>query len=219
MLMERFAEPEPLEPRCTTRGGVFPLSLGPWLLGGELRRTTLRPGTLLGVSSPAVPALVDRLKRGASAARSSFAGDVSTPASANNAWVTLENLMAGGGSSSESLSSPMSMRFIIGASAEKPLSANPDKGELRRIGGRATAAIMRLTVPLTRLLPEYVSLKGAIPKVVPRSSCRGSECGGSGRWLLFHADSIAAGVVVAVVGADVVVVVLLEGLRSISAIS
>lgn len=67
--------------------------------------------------------------------------------------MTLENLIAGGGSSSESLSSPTSMRLIMGASAEKPLGPNPDKGEFLRKAGRegcATAAMMRLTVSLTR---------------------------------------------------------------------
>lgn len=45
----------------------------------------LIPGALLGVSSPAVPALVDRLKRGASLAYSCLAGDEGKPPSANNA--------------------------------------------------------------------------------------------------------------------------------------
>lgn len=114
------------------------------MLDGELRRTTLSPGTLLGVSSPAVPALVDLLKRGITPACACRGGDDGTPASANSACVTLENVIAGGGSSSESLSSPTSMRLIIGASAEKPLGPNPDNGEFLRKAGRegcATAAI------------------------------------------------------------------------------
>lgn len=122
MLIERLVADEPFVPRCTIRGGVLP---------GGLRLTTLRPGALLGVSNPAVPALVDLLKRGASRTCSCFGGDA-MPASASNACVALENLSWGGGSPSVSLSSSMPMRCIMGASAEKPLGPKPDKGELRR---------------------------------------------------------------------------------------
>lgn len=126
------------------------------------------PDALLGVSSSALSALMERLKRGA-LSFSCLGGDDVTASSAKSAWVTFENLIAGGGSSSESLSSPTSMRFIIGASAEKPCEEwKADSGEFRLICGRvgwATAAIIRLTVPLTQSLFLCVSLWCAIPKV------------------------------------------------------
>jgi hypothetical protein len=122
MLIERFAEPVPFAPRCTIRGGVCPLSLSPALPGaaGELRRDIFNAGALLGVSNPAFPALTDRLQRGASASCSRLCAGELPPASASRACVTFENMIGGGGSLSESLSSPTSIRLIIGASEEKP---------------------------------------------------------------------------------------------------
>lgn len=165
------------------RGGVCPLSFcaEPAALDGELRRKILSPGALLGVSRSGFGALVDRLKRGASLTWSYLGGDEGTPSSARSAWVTLENLMAGGGSSSESLSSPTLIRFIIGASAEKPLDwLKVDNGEFRLICGRvgwATAAMTRLTVCLTQPLMGCVWVWCSIPDRAKCSSRVVSECG------------------------------------------
>lgn len=104
--------PEPLPLTWTIRGGVCPRSVPS--ADGELLRTILIPGTLLGVSKPALFALTVRLKRGASAGGSCFGGEDGTGASAKSACVTFENFNAGGGSSSESLSSK-SKRFGAGA--------------------------------------------------------------------------------------------------------
>lgn len=102
MLIERFDALLPFEARLTIRGGVFPL----WFPGseGELRLTILIPGALLGVSRSALPVLTERVNREALLCIC-LGGDDVTPSSAKSACVTLENLIAGGGSSSESLSS------------------------------------------------------------------------------------------------------------------
>jgi hypothetical protein len=144
MLIERFADAEPFVPIWTTRGGVAPLD--PSLLTfGELLRIIFMPGALLGVSLPALLVVTDLLKRIGSCPASCLGGDEGTGASSRSACVTLENLIAGGGSSSESLS-PISMRFNIGASAENPcIPLETESGEFRRICGRvgcATAAMM-----------------------------------------------------------------------------
>lgn len=119
MLIERLADEERLVLICTILAGVLPL-LSSLTAAGELRRIILSPGDLLGVPTTALFALTDRFKRGISFTSSCFEGDEeATGVSARRAWVTFENLMAGGGSSSESLSS-MLMRLSIGASAEKP---------------------------------------------------------------------------------------------------
>lgn len=118
MLMLRAPDPGPLPPTCTILGGVYPRSCPS--TDGELLRTILIPGARLGVSKPALFALTDLLKRGASLTCSCFGGEDGTGASANSACVTFENMIAGGGSSSESLSSTPK-RFIAGAFAEKPL--------------------------------------------------------------------------------------------------
>ena len=118
MLIERFAEAEPFVPNCTSLGGVVPLK--PSLAkAGELFRIILIPGARLGVSEAARVVFAGRLRRIGSITCSCRPGDEGTGALSNSAWVTFENLIAGGGSSSESLSS-ISMRFSIGASAEKP---------------------------------------------------------------------------------------------------
>jgi len=116
MLMLRFPDAEPLAPIWTMRGGVLP-PLCP-STEGELFRTILRFGARLGVSN-ALLLLVDLLHRDTSLACSCRGGDDGTGASASNACVTFENLIAGGGSSSDSLSS-MSKRFIGAGFAEKP---------------------------------------------------------------------------------------------------
>ena len=165
MLMLRSPDPGPLPPTCTILGGVSPLPFPN--TDGELFRTILMPGALLGVSNPALFALTDLLKRGASFTCSCLGGDDGIGASASSAWVTLENLISGGGSSSESLSSIPKL-FMAGASAEKLLlRCSTDNGLLRRICGRedcATAAIMRFTcfpiqLPLRlQYLPSSVAL-------------------------------------------------------------
>ena len=134
MLIERFAaEFDALFPTCTTLGGVLPLD--PSLADtGEFLRIILMPGALLGVSTPARLEFNDLLERENSMRCSCFGGDEGTGLSSRSACVTFENLIAGGGSSSESLLSSMSMRLSIGASAEKP--CNPfemESGEFRRI--------------------------------------------------------------------------------------
>jgi len=116
MLMLRFPDAEPFEPICTMRGGVPPRPCPS--TEGELFLTIFRPGARLGVSYVLL-LLVDLLKRGASPTRSCRGGDNGMGASASNACVTFENLIAGGGSSSESLSST-SKYFNGRASAEKP---------------------------------------------------------------------------------------------------
>lgn len=141
----------------------------------------LRPGALLGVSRPALFALIDLLKRGASLTCSCLGGEEGTGASASNAWVTFENLIAGGGSSSESLSSTPK-RFSAGASIKKSLLCRATRrGELRRICGRvgcATAAIMRFTCFPIQLLFRLVCRPTSV-SICPRCSSGASECGSS----------------------------------------
>lgn len=109
ILIDLFAaDPEFFAPIWTTRGGVWPLEAS-LAKAGELFRMIFMPGALLGVSIPALLEAVDRLKRNALLPCSGFGGDEGTGALSSSACVTLENLIAGGGSSSESLSS-MSMR-------------------------------------------------------------------------------------------------------------
>lgn len=100
-LTERFADADPLVPTWTTRFGVLPLLSLP--TAGELFRTIRIGGARLGVSAAARLPLADRLKRGISYC-CCFGGEDGAASSAKSAWVTLENLIAGGGSSSESLS-------------------------------------------------------------------------------------------------------------------
>lgn len=141
--------PEPFAlPTWTILGGVYPLPCSG--TDGELFLTIFSPGARLGVSRPGLLfVLTDRLKRGCALLSSFRGGDDGTgPASASSACVTLENLIAGGGSSSESLSSSPN-RFVVGAFAVKPvLYGCAESGEFLRICGRlgcATAAMMRLT--------------------------------------------------------------------------
>lgn len=142
------ADPDPLPPICTILGGVFLLEPSP-AAAGELLRMMRSPGALLGVSNPALFEPVDRLNRTCSC----LGGEDGTGASSSKAWVTFENLIAGGGSSSESLSS-MSMRCSMGASAEKPCTPfEMDSGECRRSCGRpgcATAAMILLNLCISR---------------------------------------------------------------------
>lgn len=103
---------------------------------------------------PALLVLTDLLKRGTSLTNCScLGGDEGTGTSAKIARVTLENLIAGGGSSSESLSLT-SNRFNAEASGLNPSCRwRTDIGELRRICGRvgcATAAMMRFATQLAR---------------------------------------------------------------------
>ena len=145
MLIDRFAEAEPLLPICTIRGGVWPRSCPSFANAGELLRMILIPGARLGVSELDLCIPIDRLSCDISLPCSCLGGDDGTGASSSSACVTFENLMAGGGSSSESLS-PMSIRLIIGASDENPCTPfETDSGEFRLRCGRvgcATAAII-----------------------------------------------------------------------------
>jgi len=121
MLMVRRPEPFWAEPMCTILGGVCPRSgSGPWLLpkaDGELLRSTLNCGARLGVSK-FFGALAERTKRCASDPCSCLGGDDGSGRSFSSASVTLENLIAGGGSSSESLS--LTSMCFAGALLEYP---------------------------------------------------------------------------------------------------
>jgi hypothetical protein len=171
MLIERFADAEPFVPIWTTLGGVAPLdpSLPTF---GELLRMIFMPGALLGVSLPALLTVIDLLKRIGSCPASCLGGDDGTGASSRSACVTLENLIAGGGSSSESLS-PISMRFNMSASAENPYTPlDTERGEFRRICGRvgcATAAmICFILLPMRCLLLPMYCVSPSSPK---RAQC------------------------------------------------
>lgn len=145
MLIERFADADPLPPTCTTLGGVLPGRDASFASAGELFRMTLMPGALLGVSDAALLLFADLLKRGISYAWGAFGGEDGRGASASKACVSFENLIAGGGSSSESLS-PISILFNAGASAEKPcIPFETESGELRRMCGREGCAIAAMT--------------------------------------------------------------------------
>jgi hypothetical protein len=114
-LTARFAADSVLEVFiCTTRGGVvLRLSSGPPCLGGDVRRTTFIPGSLLGVSAVSDCIPVDIPKCTPSRELPSRAGEIGSATSARSACVTFENLIAGGGSSSESLSLPTLMLLIM----------------------------------------------------------------------------------------------------------
>ena len=77
---------------------------------GELLRTILNAGGRLGVSKP-FGALAERTIRCADELCSCLGGDEGIGPSFNSASVSLENLSAGGGSSSESLS--LTSMFLI----------------------------------------------------------------------------------------------------------
>jgi len=160
MLIERFeADPDPFAPIWTTLGGVLPRGKSVDA-DGELFRMILIAGALLGVSKPALLAFSARLGRDNSTLCSCLGSDVGTGASFSNACVTFENLIAGGGSSSESLSL-RSMRCNIGASARKPcMPFEIERGEFRRICGRpgcATAAMISLILrPKRRVVVQIV---------------------------------------------------------------
>ncbi|KAI7724312.1 hypothetical protein KC322_g7 [Hortaea werneckii] len=163
-------------PTWTTRGGV-PLLPSP-ARDGELLRITLMPEPLFGVSRPALLPLTDRLKRGASLTCSCFGGDDGIGASSRSAWVTLENLIAGGGSSSESLSS-IPNRCKAGASAENPLLlCSAATGEVRRMCGRdwcATAAIARFNCfPIQIPFSQQCFADGI--RVYPKGGLVANEC-------------------------------------------
>ena len=102
LLMLRCPDPGFFCPICTILGGVLPL-FSP-NADGELLRTIFNPWGLLVVSSAAFPVLIDRLKRGISLTVSCRGGEDGSRFPSSKSCVTFENMIAGGGSSSESLS-------------------------------------------------------------------------------------------------------------------
>ena len=84
ILIERFADADPLVPTCTTLG-VLPLPEPSFANAGELFRMILIPGALLGVSAPALLMFIDRLKCGTSFPSSCLDGDDGTGASSRSA--------------------------------------------------------------------------------------------------------------------------------------
>ncbi len=149
ILILRAPDPGPLPLIMTILGGVFPRSRPS--IDGELLRITFMCGALLGVSKPAVFALTERSKRGATLACSCFGGEDGPRVSANRSCVTFEKLGAGGASPSESLSLTPKLCHT-GPAVGKARWRWMASGELRRICGRlgcATTAMMRRTrVPM-----------------------------------------------------------------------
>lgn len=66
ILIDRFADAEPVLPICTILGGVLPLSDPSFAVAGELFRMILIPGALLGVSALAALTPSGLAKRGTS---------------------------------------------------------------------------------------------------------------------------------------------------------
>ena len=130
-------------------------------IAGELFRIILSPPGLIGVCELAAFELEDRLSLCASFVCSFFGDEESIGPSARRAWVTLENLIAGGGSSSESLS-PISIRCVPKSSVRMPCDpCSAVMGELRRtygLVGCATTAMIRLTLlPSLRTFPSLLA--------------------------------------------------------------